>query len=105
MSQPRQPRRAAVEAHAFEREELRLGRGSPWRREATELVAGRKHAVARDDDWHRIAPHRLADIARAFPVRQADGARERAIGRGRAPRERAHGLVELAAERVETRKI
>src|SRR5439155_718436 len=77
----------------------------PGRREAAELLAGGKHAVARNDDRHRIASHRLADVARAFPLREAERARERAIGRGRAPWEPAHCLVELAAERVEAPEV
>ena len=89
---------------------LRAPAASPWsgaagRGEAAKLAARRQHAVARDDDRHRIAAHRFADLARALPIGRTELARQLAIGRGVAPGERAHRLVERPAERIEAGEI
>src|ERR1700733_5829587 len=57
--------RAEMDALQFEHLDLR-GR-SAGSRETADLTAGGEHAVAWNDERHRIFRHRLTDIARGFP--------------------------------------
>ena len=108
ISQSRQARRASagfVEVDAFQREQFLLGGGAAVGREAAGLVAGGQHAVAGDDDRHRVFPHRLADIAGALPAGQAELFRQLAVGHGVAEADAAQRRVEFLAEIVDAVEI
>ena len=98
-------RRALLKADAFERQQLLLGGGAAVGREAAGLVAGGQHAVAGDDDRHRIFPHRLADVAGALPAGQAELLGQFAVGHGVAEADAAQRRVELLAEVVDAVEI
>src|SRR6185437_5717303 len=85
------------DAHTFQLQHADLRRGAARRRKAADLAAGRQHAMARNDQRHGIARHRLADVARRFRS-GAELFRQRAIGRRLAVPDLAECCVDAPEE-------
>src|SRR5215470_15079197 len=83
-------------ARAFDREQAQLGRHAAVGGEAAGLAAGREHAMARHDDWERVASERLPDVARQPTF--AEPHRDLAVRERRARRNAARDLVDAAIE-------
>src|SRR5262249_16870878 len=94
-----------VDVHALEREHALLRLGASRRREAAELVASREHAVAWNDQRHRVARHRDADILRGLPLIRAGPPGELTIGDGLAELDLAQRIIDRAAERIDILEI
>ncbi len=92
-----------TDLHAFQRQQLFLGRRAARGREAADLAAGGQDAVARHDQRHRIVAERLAGLARLAGM--AGGFRQPAIGRGLAEVELARRLVDRPTELVDAVEV
>src|SRR6186997_317259 len=92
-----QPRLIADE-HTFECEHLPLRFGAAGRRKAAEFATCGQHAVAWNDQRHRVARHCDADILRGLGLVGADALCELAVSDGLAEADLAQRVVDRAAE-------
>src|ERR1700738_2174648 len=100
-----QQSRLVADVDAFERQHVLLRLDASGRREAAELAAGREHAVARNDQRHRIARHRDADFLRDLGGVRAGAPGELAIGHGLAEFDLAQRIIDHAPRRIDGAKI